>query len=498
MIGRINRLKGFKSTARYLVTDRPDRVAWQTTRGLLADDAKEVAKEMEGRAKKSTRVQKPGLHISVNLHPDDEVTREELESIMDQTLEDLELDGYQALYVAHNDTDHIHAHALVNRVGTDSKAWDPAFSYRRIRQSMDDQERARGLRITTEQTRQKRMAKENKLSNEFRTKLDNVKDGLKKANSEEEMNKALAKQDLSLKEGHITDGNEKISAFNLKKAYDRGGPLADQNKVLTRERVTKSNGIANAAYMGREVATPVKDEEDTIEKPVRIAAVIARMAERQKSEEWTLVDDAEHHADAKVLEEEKADLMKEINDGEDRLRKDDLARNHADTARQGFDNAMSEAYVNPEEAKLEFRQEANEKTIEEASRQMRETPSTFGNLHSKDGWFNRNEPTDKAWDATADAATHGKALYEHQKRLMSDKARKALEKRVGRAKEQAQKITKALGKGGSRDVMKRLKRRGITKGKAKALGKGLSKKASHALNVASGAMKAVKGKERSH
>ena len=55
-------------------------------------------------------------HFSLSWHPDEKPTRADVEHAVEGALSALGLEGHQAVWVRHDDTDHAHVHIVVNRV----------------------------------------------------------------------------------------------------------------------------------------------------------------------------------------------------------------------------------------------------------------------------------------------------------------------------------------------------------------------------------------------
>lgn len=151
MIGKAHTGAGFAGLCRYLFAGgdgkQIDRVAWTATRHLPTDDAAAVPIIMRATAAQSVRVQKPVYHLSIALPPEETLSQDVMERVVDQSLADLGLSGHQALMVAHNDTDHQHVHVMVNRVHPESgKAWCNSLDWSRIEKSLRTQEKELGLR----------------------------------------------------------------------------------------------------------------------------------------------------------------------------------------------------------------------------------------------------------------------------------------------------------------------------------------------------------------
>lgn len=151
MIGKAHTGAGFSGLCRYLFAGSDGkqlgRVAWSATRNLPTDNPNAVPIIMRATAAQSVRVQKPVYHLSIALPPEETLSQGVLESVVDQTLSDLNLSEHQAFLVAHNDTDHQHVHVMVNRVHPETgKAWSNSLDWKRIEKSLRVQEKKLGIR----------------------------------------------------------------------------------------------------------------------------------------------------------------------------------------------------------------------------------------------------------------------------------------------------------------------------------------------------------------
>lgn len=153
MIGKVPRPgKGFKGLVSYLLHgDRrkphdKDRVAWVETRNLLVRDPAKAPSLMRATAALSKRVKRPVYHYVISWHRDEAPSDDIMRQVADTTCADLGLDDYQALYIAHKDTEHRHVHIVVNRVHPETRrAWKTSHDYRRIEQSLRRQAEDMGL-----------------------------------------------------------------------------------------------------------------------------------------------------------------------------------------------------------------------------------------------------------------------------------------------------------------------------------------------------------------
>jgi relaxase-like protein/DNA relaxase TraI-like protein len=152
MTGNANKGGGFGGLCRYLLQGEkdkpnPDRVAWTSTRELALEDPREAAILMRKTAALG-RARKPVEHLSFSLAPGEHLSREQWEVLIDRTLKDLGLEGYQVLIVAHQDTKCEHVHLMINRVHPETyRAWDRWRDKCRVIDSMRLREPEFGLRV---------------------------------------------------------------------------------------------------------------------------------------------------------------------------------------------------------------------------------------------------------------------------------------------------------------------------------------------------------------
>ena len=125
-----------------------ERVGWVETRNVFADDVPGTVAEMREQAALSSKCEKPVYHVTIAFDPSDNPTEAEIRGAVDRTLRDVGLEDHQALVVRHVDRDHAHVHVMVNRVGPDGRAWSTSQDRRRLRASVERQERELGVRWT--------------------------------------------------------------------------------------------------------------------------------------------------------------------------------------------------------------------------------------------------------------------------------------------------------------------------------------------------------------
>ena len=123
------------------------RVAWTSPRNIPIDDPELAGKLMRATAAQNTRVVKPVYHLAISFDRRDQVSREQMEQVVDKVLDRLGLREYQAILVAHRDREHAHVHVLVNRVHPETgRAWERWKDRPIIEQVLREEERALDLR----------------------------------------------------------------------------------------------------------------------------------------------------------------------------------------------------------------------------------------------------------------------------------------------------------------------------------------------------------------
>lgn len=127
----------FKGCAQYVLHDKDkadtnERVDWAETRNLATDDPDMAWRIMaatamdQNRLKAEAGVKNTGrksdkhvLHLTLNWHPEQKPSRQDMMQAADEALKALGAEDRQALIVAHNDTPHKHLHIVVNRVSSE-------------------------------------------------------------------------------------------------------------------------------------------------------------------------------------------------------------------------------------------------------------------------------------------------------------------------------------------------------------------------------------------
>ena len=153
MIGKIlphKRTFGRRTTyVRYEKQSERSRDTWTVLRNLDGVDPDYADKVMTATAQQSRRVQKPCGHLILSWTQDDHVCDDTMVQQADITMRDLGLSAHQAMYVAHDDTDHRHVHIIFNRVHPETyRAASDSNERIKLRKSLMQQEQDYGLTQT--------------------------------------------------------------------------------------------------------------------------------------------------------------------------------------------------------------------------------------------------------------------------------------------------------------------------------------------------------------
>ncbi|MGZ8906176.1 MAG: relaxase/mobilization nuclease domain-containing protein [Methylobacter sp.] len=123
-----------------------ERVAWTHSENMAGMEASKAAVYlMRETAKLNKRCQQPVYAFSLAWHPEEAPSQEQMIEAGNAALKVLGMDGHQALFFAHHDTDHPHVHILVNRVHPETlKAKNNFRDFKRLSEWARDYEREHG------------------------------------------------------------------------------------------------------------------------------------------------------------------------------------------------------------------------------------------------------------------------------------------------------------------------------------------------------------------
>lgn len=144
MIGKITKGTSFAGALRY---DIEKENAKMLDTNLAADmrDWNVMAAEMDAMADCNSRCQKRTLHFSFSASPGEKLTDEQWKKGSFAALKELGLEKHQHVITRHLDAQHDHIHIVVNRVGSDGKAWSDSNDRARVHQASRAMEKELGL-----------------------------------------------------------------------------------------------------------------------------------------------------------------------------------------------------------------------------------------------------------------------------------------------------------------------------------------------------------------
>ncbi len=152
----------FKGAAQYLMhdvkKDTSERVAWTHTLNCVHDDVPSAVDEMlwtfrganllkeeAGIRAGGARVEKPVKHFSLNWHPSESPTREQMIEAVESYVNHMGWAEHEAVLAAHSDKPHDHVHVILNRINpSDGTALDDGYDKRRSQEWAYRYERLHG------------------------------------------------------------------------------------------------------------------------------------------------------------------------------------------------------------------------------------------------------------------------------------------------------------------------------------------------------------------
>lgn len=136
----------FRGLANYL--EGEEKIEFKEVHNLAGDHKDHYVRMMEDTASMS-KAEEPVYHVSLSYSQADNPTKDMMMEDGREVLQNLGLDEHQAVFVAHQDTDHKHLHLMVNRVHpTEGKAWNTFGDRYKLRTIAKEIENHRGYEET--------------------------------------------------------------------------------------------------------------------------------------------------------------------------------------------------------------------------------------------------------------------------------------------------------------------------------------------------------------
>jgi hypothetical protein len=119
--------------------------------GIYEGSANQLIHQFKMISEQAPNVKKPVWHSTISFAYNDKVNLELMKNVADDFLKEMKLDNNQYVIIKHNDTEHVHAHLVINRIGFDgSVARDWKCKYKTMK-VMQELEKKYGLTIAKEQ-----------------------------------------------------------------------------------------------------------------------------------------------------------------------------------------------------------------------------------------------------------------------------------------------------------------------------------------------------------
>lgn len=157
MIGKSHVGRGFYGCFRYVMGENePNKDAHIIGGNLAGRDARELSSEVRLSRQRRADIDKPVWHVPIAFHPDEQLTDAQMQDACTHFLDTFGVDRehHQYLIVRHHDTDHGHAHIIVNRISDEGKLLDLHRDRPRVKTATRQVEQELGLRITVEKDEQ--------------------------------------------------------------------------------------------------------------------------------------------------------------------------------------------------------------------------------------------------------------------------------------------------------------------------------------------------------
>lgn len=250
-----------------------DRVDWTETRNLASDNPETAWRVMaatamnaenikrQNREAEGKRSQSSGQTNSASVYayslawsPEEKgrITREEMTAAAEDTLKQLGFEKHQAMFIAHNDTDHPHIHVLVNKVDPETgRTRNPHRDFNKLDKWARDYRKDRG---------------EEHLCPNREQKWKNHEEGISNKNREKQTNAKLEKgQSKTL---HDNDPYAKRTRENLAKRGNRISEIGKRQKARHGKEWEnfKAQGKAKRSAIYKKYKRPMSEAKDRLEQ----------------------------------------------------------------------------------------------------------------------------------------------------------------------------------------------------------------------------------------
>lgn len=228
-IANANTGNGFSKAVSYSLQEQKQLQAHQRAEVLYMNNvsgtSRDIGRQMRDIADDRGRVQKPVLHIQINFHPDEKLTKEQATKAVDGVLKEIGIskENHQYIVVQHKDKPHDHYHIVANRVSMDGSLVSNDRIIERLQVACDKVEQEQGLRHTEGRTVFYDPNQEKGFRYATSEEKAKHREVVKKTIADKNPKKDAVKKDIQTKVGQVLGDREVTTPEQLKSSLQRKG-----------------------------------------------------------------------------------------------------------------------------------------------------------------------------------------------------------------------------------------------------------------------------------
>lgn len=133
MIGKIKKGKGFAGLTKYILTKEQAELICTNLAGETPQD---FYRQLAATRQLNPRVQSPVSHISISFAPGEKPDKEQLQQIVEGTLDGMGFHDHLFFAATHNDRHHFHLHIAASRINKDGECVSDWYDKRRLEKTL--------------------------------------------------------------------------------------------------------------------------------------------------------------------------------------------------------------------------------------------------------------------------------------------------------------------------------------------------------------------------
>ena len=232
------------------------------------------------------QTEKPILHISLNPHPDDVLSDEQLKDIAQEYMDKMGYGNQPFIVYKHEDIERAHIHVVTTNVGADGKKLDSNNDFHRSKKITRELEQKYGLKSAERKTKEEKQAFNFK---KIDASKDNVKIGIGniikpiaatyKFQSFGEYRTLLAQYNICVEESKGEKNGRKYEGLIYYATNDKGEKISNPFKSSLYGRAVGYKAIHEKCSKNKQT---IKDRKLGLQTATRIANITARINDKQK------------------------------------------------------------------------------------------------------------------------------------------------------------------------------------------------------------------------